>query len=59
MLKQVRYGKVQMELDAPAPHLDQRAVQRAAAKQWWLGLQRLEIAADSHRFRDHRAIVEH
>ena len=59
MLKQVRHGKVQMELDAPAPHFDQRAVQRAAAEQWRLGLQRLEIAADSHQFRDHRAIVEH
>ena len=52
-------GTHEIELRAPIPHFDQRALQRAAAEQRRIGLQRLEIAADGDRFGDHGAVVEH
>ena len=53
-----RHRAQQIEFGAPVPHLDQRALQRAAAEQRRIGMQRLEIAADGDRFGDHRAVVE-
>ena len=59
MLEYARHRQEQVQLDAPVPHFDQRGLERAAPEQRRIGLQRLEIAADGDRLRDHGAVVEH
>src|SRR5208282_1751123 len=59
MLKHVRDRQVEVKLGTPAPHLDESAVERAAAEQRRIGLQRFEISADRNGLRNHGAIVEH
>src|SRR5262245_17007041 len=50
--------KQEMQLEPPVPHLDARHLERAAPEQRRLRLQRLEVAADCDRLRDHRAVIE-
>ena len=50
---------IEVELDTPVPHFNQRLLPAAAPEQRRLRAQALEIAADRHRLRDHGAVVEH
>jgi hypothetical protein len=50
---------IEVELDAPVPHLDQGLLEGAAAEQRRLRAQTLEVPADRNRLGDHRAVIEH
>jgi hypothetical protein len=59
VLEHGRNRHVEVKLDTAVPHFDQCSLQRVAPEQRRIALQRLEIAADGDRFRNHGAVVEH